>query len=151
VRLDRRLLRSLRRAVRLAVYAAEDAEEVGLARIVVEEADLDYATALAVVEAVKELRELFPHKSESWFLRAAVRSLGVREVRGNVWVVPGFPELGDYYSEYVVRFSGGKYSCDCFARSYGYVRSARICTHVAAVMVYRRARRRLSAWLGDLY
>jgi hypothetical protein len=35
----------------------------------------------------------------------------------------------------------GKYTCTCFSHSYGYVRRARICTHIAAVMFFRRQRR----------
>jgi len=31
-----------------------------------------------------------------------------------------------------------RHRCDCFFRAYGYVRKARICSHVATVMLHRR-------------
>jgi len=46
--------------------------------------------------------------------------------------------LGDTYPWCNVRVSGGRYRCDCFFRAYGYVRKARICTHIATVMLHRR-------------
>jgi len=52
--------------------------------------------------------------------------------------VKALPEVGDTYHWYNVWTSKGKYGCDCFIRAYGYVRKARICSHIATVMLYRR-------------
>ncbi|WP_460024645.1 hypothetical protein [Infirmifilum sp. SLHALR2] len=47
------------------------------------------------------------------------------------------PGVGDTYHWYNVWISEGKYGCDFF-RAYGYVRRARVCSHIATVMLYRR-------------
>jgi len=39
------------------------------------------------------------------------------------------PEVGDTYHWYNVWISKGKYECDC-------VRKARVCIHIATVMLY---------------
>ncbi|WP_460024921.1 hypothetical protein [Infirmifilum sp. SLHALR2] len=54
------------------------------------------------------------------------------------WLVKGLPELGDTYPWYNVWISDGKYRCDCLFRAYGYVRRARIYTHIATVMLHPR-------------
>jgi len=46
--------------------------------------------------------------------------------------------MGDTYTWYNVWVSEGKYRCDCFFRAYGYVRKAKICSHIATVMLHRR-------------
>jgi len=48
------------------------------------------------------------------------------------------PEVGDTYHWYNVWTSKGKYGCDCLFRAYGYVRKAKICSHIATVMLHRR-------------
>jgi len=53
----------------------------------------------------------------------------------------GLAELGDTYPWYNVWVSEGKYRCDFFFRTYGYVRKARICSHIATVMLHRRQMR----------
>jgi hypothetical protein len=62
----------------------------------------------------------------------------VERVSDSVWRVYGVPGLGDGYGLYVVSLREGRYECTCFTHSYGYVRRARICTHIAAVMLRRR-------------
>jgi len=98
-----------------------------------------------LVEAVRRLRRRFRAKPASWFYRAVYRGLGggVRRVGRKHWLVRGFRELGDEYPYYNVWIFEKKYRCDCFYRSYGYVRKARICTHIAAVLLYRRRQLRL--------
>jgi len=89
--------------------------------------------------AVERLREDFPNKSSSWIRRALIRFMKgtVREFNENTWVVKGLPELGDKYPTYVVRFKENKYQCSCFESSWGLRRKSEICTHIAAVILYR--------------
>jgi len=93
-----------------------------------------------LLEALGELYSSFPDKPAEWFYRATYRLLAgnVEKVGNERWLVKGLPELGDTYSWYNVWVSEGKYRCDCFFRAYGYVRKARICSHIAAVMLHRR-------------
>jgi len=93
--------------------------------------------------AVEGLREDFPSKSRSWIRRALIRFMRgtVREFSENVWVVRGLPELGDRYPTYVVRFKENKYQCSCFESSWGLRRKSEICTHIAAVILYRNYRK----------
>ncbi|MEZ0344966.1 MAG: hypothetical protein ABWK01_00155 [Infirmifilum sp.] len=91
--------------------------------------------------AYAELRRLFPSKSESWFYRALYRALaGIEVLRENHWLVKGFRELGDSKPLYNVWFSDGRYRCDCFYNAFGYARERGVCTHIAAVMLWRRQR-----------
>jgi hypothetical protein len=89
--------------------------------------------------AIERLRENFPNKSRSWVRRALIRFMRgtVREFGENVWVVRGLPELGDRYPTYVVRFKDGRYYCSCFESSWGLRRRSEVCTHIAAVILYR--------------
>jgi hypothetical protein len=93
--------------------------------------------------AVERLREDFPNKSKSWIRRALIRFMKntVKEYGENVWVVRGLPELGDKYPTYVVRFKENKYQCSCFESSWGLRRKSEICTHIAAVILYRNYKR----------
>jgi len=89
--------------------------------------------------AVERLREDFPNKSKSWVRRALIRFMRgtVKEFSENVWVVKGLTELGDKYPTYMVRFKDGRYYCSCFESSWGLRRRSEICTHIAAVILYR--------------
>jgi len=93
--------------------------------------------------AVEGLREDFPNKSKSWVRRALVRFMKntVKEYGENVWVVKGLPELGDKYPTYVVRLRDGRYYCSCFESNWGLRRKSEICTHIAAVILYRNYRK----------
>jgi len=93
--------------------------------------------------AIEGLREGFPSKSRSWVRRALVRFMKntVKEFNENTWVVRGLPELGDRYPTYVVRFKDGKYYCSCFESNWGLRRKSEICTHIAAVILYRNYRK----------
>ena len=88
---------------------------------------------------IERLRVKFPGKSGSWVRRALRRfeSGSVRQVNDSTWVVNGDPRLGDKYPTYVVRFKDGRYYCSCFETSWGLRRRAEICTHIAAVILYR--------------
>ena len=93
--------------------------------------------------AVERLREDFPSKSRSWVRRALVRFMKgtVGEFNENTWVVKGLTGLGDKYPTYVVRFKDGRYYCSCFESSWGLRRKSEVCTHIAAVILYRNYRR----------
>jgi len=93
--------------------------------------------------AIERLREDFPNKSRSWVRRALIRFMKntVKEYGEGVWVVRGLPELGDRYPTYVVRLRDGRYYCSCFESSWGLRRKSEICTHIAAVILYRNYKR----------
>jgi hypothetical protein len=95
--------------------------------------------------AVQSLREDFPGKSYSWIKRALLRLGDVREVRENLYLVQGRRELGDWKPLYQVWFSEreGRWYCTCYASAFGFRRRREICTHIAAVLLYRRYRKAL--------
>jgi len=95
--------------------------------------------------AVESLREDFPGKSYSWIKRALLRLGDVREVRENLYLVYGRRELGDWKPLYQVWFSEreGRWYCTCYASAFGFRRRREICTHIAAVMLYRRYKKAL--------
>jgi hypothetical protein len=92
----------------------------------------------SLAEAIRSLHDAVPR--EEWIARAVARLLlgTVERVSASVWRVYGVPGLGDSYGLYIVSLREGRYECTCFTHSYGYVRRARICTHIAAVMLRRR-------------
>jgi hypothetical protein len=95
--------------------------------------------------AVDSLREDFPGKSRSWIKRALLRLGDVREVRENLYLVYGRRELGDWKPLYQVWFSEreGRWLCTCYLSAFGFRRRCEICTHIAAVMLYRRYKKAL--------
>ncbi len=95
--------------------------------------------------AVQSLKEDFPGKSYSWIRRALLRLGDVREVRENLYLVYGRRELGDWKPLYQVWFSEreGRWLCTCYASAFGFRRRREICTHIAAVMLYRRYKKAL--------
>jgi len=103
---------------------------------------------------VESLREDFPGKSYSWIKRALLRLGDVREVRENLYLVYGRRELGDWKPLYQVWFSEreGRWYCTCYASAFGFRRRREICTHIAAVMLYRRYKKALQRLEnGELY
>ena len=88
---------------------------------------------------IERLKAKFPGKSGSWIRRALRRfeSGSVKQVGDGVWVVSGDSRLGDKYPTYVVRFRDGRYYCSCFELNWGLRRKAEVCTHIAAVILYR--------------
>jgi len=95
--------------------------------------------------AVESLREDFPGKSRSWIRRALLRLGDVKEVRENLYLVYGRRELGDWKPLYQVWFSEreGRWFCTCYLSAFGFRRRREICTHIAAVLLYRRYRKAL--------
>ncbi len=95
--------------------------------------------------AVESLSSTFPGKSRSWIRRAILRLGDVKEVRENLYLVYGRQELGDWKLLYQVWFSEreGRWYCTCYASAFGFRRRREICTHIAAVMLYRRYRKAL--------
>ncbi len=95
--------------------------------------------------AVESLKEDFPGKSYSWIKRALLRLGDIKEVRENLYLVYGRRELGDWKLQYQVWFSEreGRWFCTCYLSAFGFRRRKEICTHIAAVMLYRRYRKAL--------
>jgi hypothetical protein len=95
--------------------------------------------------AVDSLSKTFPGKSRSWIKRALLRLGDVREVRENLYLVYGRRELGDWKPLYQVWFSEreGRWFCTCYLSAFGFRRRREICTHIAAVMLYRRYKKAL--------
>lgn len=57
----------------------------------------------------------------------------------NRFMVLGDPKLGDAYDEYHVQFNGRTYRCSC--RDHAHGQSRTLCSHVLAVIFYRKANR----------
>ncbi len=95
--------------------------------------------------AVESLLSAFPGKSRSWIRRALLRLGDVKEVRENLYLVYGRRELGDWSQMYQVWYSEreGRWHCTCYVSAFGFRRRREICTHVAAVMLYRRYKKAL--------
>jgi len=92
--------------------------------------------SIAILDLYREIPR------ESWLVRGVARVLlgtVVRKGEGT-WLVYGVPELGDWHGYYIVSLEKGKYRCSCYSSKWGWRRARRICTHVAAVMLARRAR-----------
>jgi hypothetical protein len=98
----------------------------------------------SLCEVVNELTVSFAGRPQ-WVARGLARymlqTVKPLNLRVKAWLVEGVPTLGDRHASYLVWLDGDKYRCTCFTHAYGYVRQARICTHIAAVMFYRRQRR----------
>ena len=92
-----------------------------------------------LASAIAELYGEIPR--EGWLARGVARVLLGTVVRrgGSTWLVYGVPELGDWHGYYIVSLEEGRYRCSCYSSKWGWRRAGRICTHVAAVMLARRA------------
>jgi hypothetical protein len=90
-------------------------------------------------ELKKVLVDLKDKFGESKLKRAARRLDDVTVLGADTWSVVGNPKLGDQYSDYVVDFDGHGYTCTCQDHGYGEYRS--ICTHIVAVIIWRRLQR----------
>lgn len=95
--------------------------------------------------AVESLSRTFPGKSRRWIKRTLMRLGDVREAGEGLYVVYGRRELGDWRQMYQVWYSEreGRWYCTCFTSAFGFRRRREICTHAAAVMLYRRYRKAL--------
>lgn len=98
------------------------------------------------MDPLEELRRKFPGKPDSWLKRALARVADVSEA-GGYYVVKGRPELGDRYPLYHVWWNEAerRWTCTCYLSEWGQARARGICTHVAAVMLYRSHRRAASS------
>lgn len=79
--------------------------------------------------------------SDSLTKRARQREVEYRGER--VWMVQGLGKLGDAYDEYEVSLPTGekKYVCDCHRSNYGEARAKKMCSHVLAVILWRKDNR----------
>ena len=110
-----------------------EARRLGLA---VSEEELE-----AAARGLKGLLKSFPRKPITWYERAVARFLmGVEEISPRHWLVRGIAELGDRKPYYNVVWTGDRYVCDCYSSRYGRGREKMVCTHVAAVIIYRNVK-----------
>jgi hypothetical protein len=54
------------------------------------------------------------------------------------WVLPGLDAFSDDYPDYTVMLRDGRYSCSCWGHAWGGSRARRFCSHVLAVVLWRR-------------
>ena len=64
----------------------------------------------------------------------------------NRFLVLGDPKLGDAYEQYRITFDGRKYHCSCREHAYGDRRN--LCSHVLAVILFRKGDRSVSGGLS---
>lgn len=86
-----------------------------------------------------------PPRGSAWLRRCMVRVGDVREViEGELWIVEGRRELGDQDRRYFVfrRIVKGRevFTCTCQdpAKRFSSRRSRLTCSHIGAVLIYRR-------------
>jgi hypothetical protein len=109
---------------------------------------LETAKTDSLSEAIRQLYQVFP--KEQWLVRAVTRYLlaTVEEQSRHTWLVRGIPELGDKKAYYLVTQVGDRYECSCYNAPFGWTRRKNICTHIAAVMLYKR-RRYIDEYISD--
>jgi len=107
--------------------------------------NLNREYVLRILEALRYMYMSFESKSESWYIRCLTRYMLGVEYSGKTWIVKGYRELGDHYPYYYVNFlpKAEKYFCTCFLNRYGKIREKKICTHIGAVILYRKIWRKL--------
>nr|KJR73336.1 MAG: hypothetical protein TU35_06470 [Thermoproteus sp. AZ2] len=100
--------------------------------------------------ALNALRRKFPDKSDDWIKRVLARLKDVEERRrgeggassdgADFYIVKGRPDLGDKQPIYHVWWSQEerRWYCTCYLTGWGQKRAKEICTHAAAVMLYRQ-------------
>lgn len=76
--------------------------------------------------------------SDSAMSRARKRVGDVRPTLNNTWTVVGNKKMGDVYDAYYVEFNAPKYHCSCYEHGNGDVRARKICSHVLAVILWRK-------------
>ena len=94
----------------------------------------------AVARIVARFRPSIVERAEKRLTRAEPVQTGKHE-----WTLPGFSDLGDSREEYRVRLAGRHYRCDCYERMWGGTREKRICSHVLAVVLFRKRKLRSAA------
>ena len=134
----------------IELFGVKNLEE-NIAKIALEYG-MDYKQLLVLALSIEKLKEKFPKKSSSWIIRAAIRVMaGIYQLSDHVWKVPGLAELNDHYTWYYVWFDKKEstYKCDCYNHSWGLYRKYRICTHVAAVLVFKEMNRLMIEYLVE--
>ena len=78
------------------------------------------------------------YKKSSLRKRAEKRT--VEQVGERAWLVHGNKKLGDAYPDYLVELKDDstKYDCACYRHGRGDVRRRKMCSHVLAVILYRK-------------
>lgn len=111
-----------------------------------------------MIDASWEVEKTDPREKfrESLVERAELRLSRAKPVRRgpDEWELPGYEDLGDEYPRYVVRLAGNRYVCTCYGHYGGEARRRRVCSHVLAVILWRKqhrdgfpnAARRGAAW-----
>jgi ATP-dependent DNA helicase DinG len=100
-------------------------------------ADDPYADQAAVARDAKtaDIESRFPAT-----LVARAKKRTVHAAGHHTWIVEGMPKLGDALDAYEVRLKDGarKYHCTCYTNNYGQARARRACSHVLAVVLWRK-------------
>lgn len=65
--------------------------------------------------------------------------------RAGAWRLPGLDRFGDTYDDYWVTLAGKTYACTCWGHMGGEFRRRRICSHILAVMLWRRTNHDVAA------
>lgn len=75
--------------------------------------------------------------------RAKRRLESITILSDQAWEVSGDPKLGDQYPEYLVTLPPGDrtYTCSCHSHFHGGTRQKKMCSHVLAVILWRREQR----------
>jgi len=98
-----------------------------------------------MIDASWETEKTDPREKfrESLVERAELRLSRARPIRRgpDEWELPGYEDLGDEYPRYTVRLAGNRYVCTCYGHYGGEVRQRRICSHVLAVILWRKQHR----------
>jgi hypothetical protein len=93
-----------------------------------------------LLRALERLRERLPRTSRGWMRRVVQRLKWIRELNPHHYAVEGRPNLGDRRPIYYVWLEDGRqWRCTCQTA----VWRRGVCTHIAAVMLYREYRRLL--------
>ncbi len=82
--------------------------------------------------------EAFEERRPALVARARKRVVVADPFDSSSWIIAGDGKLGDTYDEYVVRLDGRKYHCSCYDTAHGETRARRMCSHVLAVLLWRR-------------
>jgi len=145
-------MRDLKRALKLCRYIIRHrfnyVTDTTFSIVVCQKFNLNREYVLRILEALRYMYMSFPDKSESWYVRCLTRyMLGITH-SGKTWIVKGYRELGDYYPYYYVNYlpKAEKYFCTCFLNRFGKIREKKICTHIGAVILYRKIWRKLNEY-----
>ena len=99
----------------------------------------------ALREALEELKIPVPKQAPLVTSKGLAPLQTWGKLSFGLYLVEGRRELGDWKPLYQVWFSKreGRWYCTCYFSQFGVLRQRDICTHVAAVMLYRRYKKAL--------